>query len=42
MLGRPLVDPEVEREIHLVRMPGRKMTPVATAFMQEVSSFDWH
>ena len=41
VLGRPLVDPEVSRSIHLVRMPGRKLTPAATAFMREVSSFNW-
>lgn len=41
VLSRPLVDPEVVREIHLVRMPGRKKTPAASAFVQEVSSFDW-
>jgi len=41
VLGRPLIDPEVVREVHLVRMPGRKMTPAASAFVQEVSAFDW-
>ena len=41
VVGRPLVEPEVVREIHLVRMPGRKMTPAVHAFVQEVSSFNW-
>lgn len=41
VLARPLIDPEVMREIRLVRMPGRKLTPAASAFMREVSAFNW-
>ncbi|MEZ5551494.1 MAG: LysR family transcriptional regulator [Pseudomonadales bacterium] len=41
VLSRPLVDPEVAREVRMVHMPGRKLTPAAKAFMREITAFNW-
>ncbi len=37
--SRPLVEPEVVRDVHLVHMPGRKHSPVEAAFIRELTGF---
>lgn len=41
ILRRPLVDPSVEREVCLVNMAGRQLSPAATAFSRAAQSFRW-
>lgn len=36
LLSRPLVEPEVSRTVELVRMPGRQLTPAASAFINSM------
>jgi DNA-binding transcriptional LysR family regulator len=38
---RPLVKPEVHREILLVTMPGRRFSPAMTAFSKIVTHYPW-
>ena len=37
--SRPLVEPEVSRDVSLVYMPGRKHSPVESAFIGEINAF---
>ncbi len=37
--SRPLIEPEVVRDVHLVHMPGRKHSPAETAFIRELTGF---
>ncbi len=37
--SRPLIEPEVERDVHLVHMPGRKHSPAEAAFIRELGGF---
>jgi DNA-binding transcriptional LysR family regulator len=38
---RPLVEPEVHREIALVTMPGRRFSPAVAAFVKTVTQHRW-
>lgn len=39
--ARPLIDPEVERQINLVTVRGRQHSPAVGAFVREAMSFRW-
>jgi DNA-binding transcriptional LysR family regulator len=41
LLQRPLVDPEVERTISLVSVPGRPFSPATREFVGAVKAFHW-
>jgi DNA-binding transcriptional LysR family regulator len=41
VLGRPLVEPEVRRTVEIVRMPGRPLTPAASAFLHAAQRYHW-
>jgi DNA-binding transcriptional LysR family regulator len=41
LLARPLIDPEVRREVVLATMPGRPHSPAMAAFMRAARSFAW-
>ncbi len=41
LLQRPLVEPEVERTIGLVTVPGRPHSPAVAAFVRAAKSFAW-
>jgi len=41
LMQRPLVEPEVTRNISLAHVPGRKFSPAAAAMMRAAQSFDW-
>lgn len=41
MVSRPLVEPPVEREVSLVSVAGRAMTPAATAFRHQLRAYRW-
>jgi len=38
---RPLIDPVIERSVHLVSLPGRRHSPAVAAFMRAVRSRQW-
>ena len=38
---RPLVEPEVYREVALVTMPGRRFSPAMAAFVKTVTRYRW-
>jgi len=38
---RPLIEPEVFREICLVSVPGRRFSPAVSAFVQAVKRYPW-
>ena len=38
---RPVIDPEVWREINLVTMSGRRMSPALTSFIKAVRDYPW-
>lgn len=38
---RPLVEPEVHREVALVTMPGRRFSPAVAAFVKSVTKHLW-
>jgi DNA-binding transcriptional LysR family regulator len=41
VIARPLVDPEVKREVALASMPGRPHSPAIAAFLRAARSFSW-
>lgn len=41
LLQRPLIDPEVKREICLASVPGRPFSPAVSAFVRSAQSFAW-
>ncbi|HUB96959.1 MAG TPA: LysR substrate-binding domain-containing protein [Stellaceae bacterium] len=41
IISRPLVDPEVQREVALASMPGRQHSPAIAAFVRAARSFPW-
>lgn len=41
LLQRPLVEPEVERSICLITVPGRPHAPAVAAFVRAARSFAW-
>lgn len=41
LIQRPLVDPEVDRSIALITVPGRPYTPAVSAFVRAAQSFAW-
>ncbi len=41
LLQRPLVEPEVTRDVALVSLPGRPYTPAASALVQAARAFAW-
>jgi DNA-binding transcriptional LysR family regulator len=41
LLQRPLIDPEVERQICLVNVPGRPFSPAVAAFVRSAKAFAW-
>ena len=41
LVQRPLIAPEVTREVGLVHMPGRPFTPAMEAFVRAVDGFGW-
>jgi DNA-binding transcriptional LysR family regulator len=41
LLSRPLVDPEVHREVALANMPGRPHSPAIAAFVRAARDFPW-
>ena len=38
---RPLVDPEVVREVSLVTVAGRRFSPAVAAFVRAIKAYDW-
>ncbi|MGH6901936.1 MAG: LysR family transcriptional regulator [Geminicoccaceae bacterium] len=38
---RPLVDPEVVREVSLVTVAGRRFSPAVAAFVRAIKSYPW-
>ena len=41
LIQRPLTEPEVERTISLVTVPGRPYSPAVAAFVRAAKSFAW-
>jgi DNA-binding transcriptional LysR family regulator len=41
LLRRPLIEPSVEREVALVNVAGRKLSPAGVAFTRAVQSYRW-
>jgi len=41
LLQRPLIEPEVERSISLVSVPGRPFSPAVQAFVRSAQAFSW-
>ena len=41
VLTRPVMDPEVSREIAMVRVAGRRYSPAVLAFMQAIRNYPW-
>jgi len=41
LMQRPLVEPEVERTISLITVPGRPFSPVIATFVRAAQSFAW-
>jgi len=41
LLQRPLIEPQVERQIGLVTVPGRPFSPAVAAFVRAAQSFPW-
>jgi len=41
LLQRPLIEPEVERRICLVTVPGRPFSPAVQAFVRSIQNFSW-
>jgi DNA-binding transcriptional LysR family regulator len=41
LLARPLVDPEVRRDVTLATMPGRPHSPAVAAFVRAARAFAW-
>lgn len=41
LLSRPLIEPEVSRTVEVVRMPGRPLTPAASAFLGAAQTYRW-
>jgi hypothetical protein len=41
LLQRPLVEPEVERTIAPITVPGRPFSPAAASFVRAAQSFNW-
>ena len=41
LMQRPLIEPEVEREIAAMTVPGRKFSPGLESFMRAASGFPW-
>ena len=41
LLQRPLFEPEVQRAVAAVTMPGRKYSPALEALMRTSQSFPW-
>ncbi len=41
LVVRPLIDPEVERQVNLVTVRGRLHSPAVGAFVREVAAFRW-
>jgi DNA-binding transcriptional LysR family regulator len=41
LIARPLVDPEVHRDVALASMPGRPHSPAIAAFVRAARSFPW-
>jgi LysR family transcriptional regulator, hydrogen peroxide-inducible genes activator len=38
---RPLVDPEVAREVSLVTVAGRRFSPAVSAFVRAITAYPW-
>jgi LysR family hydrogen peroxide-inducible transcriptional activator len=38
---RPLVDPEVTREVSLVTVAGRRFSPAVAAFVRAITAYPW-
>ena len=38
---RPLIDPEVTREVSLVTVAGRRFSPAVAAFVREIKAYQW-
>ena len=41
LMQRPLIDPEVERQVTALTVPGRKFSPGMESFMRAASGFAW-
>lgn len=41
LVVRPLVEPEVRRDVVLATMPGRPHSPAVAAFVRAARSFSW-
>lgn len=41
LIQRPLIDPEVERSVAAITVPGRKYSPAVDALMRAANSFAW-
>lgn len=41
VVGRPLIDPEVKRVLHVVTVRGRPHSPAVKALMKEAVSYNW-
>jgi DNA-binding transcriptional LysR family regulator len=41
VMARPVVDPEVVREVALVTLAGRRFSPAVLRFVQAVRAYDW-
>jgi DNA-binding transcriptional LysR family regulator len=41
LLTRPLIEPEVRRDVVLATMPGRLHSPAVAAFMRNARAFAW-
>ena len=41
LLVRPLVEPEVRRDVVLATMPGRPHSPAVAAFVRAARAFSW-
>lgn len=41
LIQRPLVEPEVERTISLITVPGRPFSPAVSTFVRAAQSFAW-
>jgi DNA-binding transcriptional LysR family regulator len=41
VMTRPVVDPEVTREVSLVAMSGRRFSPAVAAFVKAIRAYPW-
>ena len=41
LIARPLIEPEVRRDVVLATMPGRPHSPAVAAFLRAARAFSW-